>query len=618
MAAGRSFTDYVANKFYNNFYEAVEEYIEKYPDELELAIRNVKRQGEISLADMEIQFVSVRDFPDMKIAFDVVVDAEIVVAEGDYHYDDYDQEHQWFLLSCSGDLLENLDDFEIRDVSTYSRSKRKERPLSDSLVPYIKKEELEEVALEFLKQHYPEALKKPIAIEPVLLAEKMGLSVELRDITDDFSIFGQIYFHDTEADFYNPNTEEYETTSVKAKTIFVDPKAFFLRNLGAVNNTIVHECVHWDKHRKAFELERLYNSSASKIKCRVVGGIKDDNRDATDWMEWQANALAPKIQMPLGTFKTKAYEYIKQFAQEKGGADMIEIIEPVIDALATFFGVSRLAAKIRMVDAGYEEAIGTFTYIDGKYVRPHRFKKGALERNQTFSIPAEDAAIQSATNPALISLIKDGAYQYVDAHFVLNHPKYITRDLFGEMALTDYARTHMDECCLIFDLSVRSSIKERYYTECYLNRDESSKITLDVVYGAGYQHAPREKQIALLAEELEENARMYSSLPNDPVTSMQMVKKWRNVTFQELSERTLLSDRTIRRIVNGEEEGSLNSRILICLALHLPPEITYHIIGELNYRDENNIWYNFAIRNLYGRTMDEIRNFLKEHGAESL
>jgi hypothetical protein len=25
-----------------------------------------------------------------------------------------------------------------------------------------------------------------------------------------------------------------------------------------------------------------------------------------------------------------------------------------------------------MIDAGYEEAIGTFTYIDGRYVKPHR------------------------------------------------------------------------------------------------------------------------------------------------------------------------------------------------------------------------------------------------------
>lgn len=62
-------------------------------------------------------------------------------------------------------------------------------------------------------------------------------------------------------------------------------------------------------------------------------------------------------------------------------------MEPVIDALATFFCVSRTAAKIRMIDAGYEEAIGTFTYIDGRYVKPHMFKKGAL-RNQTLSISA--------------------------------------------------------------------------------------------------------------------------------------------------------------------------------------------------------------------------------------
>ena len=48
------------------------------------------------------------------------------------------------------------------------------------------------------------------------------------------------------------------TASVKARTIFLDPEAYFLRNLGAVNNTIVYECVHWDKHRKAFELIKEY------------------------------------------------------------------------------------------------------------------------------------------------------------------------------------------------------------------------------------------------------------------------------------------------------------------------------------------------------------------------
>lgn len=407
------FTDYASSRFYNKFYSAIEGFIEENLDNLDLRLRKVRNIGEVSLSDMEIKFVSINDLPDMKIEFDVVVETEIEVSEGDYHYDDFDQCYQWFSLRCTGDLACSLDDFEIAGISIYSQKNKMPKPMSDALVPYIRSEELDAVANDFLDRHYPEALKTPMAVEPLKLTREMELDVKLQDITEDLSIFGQVCFHDSEAEFYDSDKDEMVQTSVKAGTIFVDPKAYFLRNLGAVNNTIVHECVHWDKHRKAFELERLYNSSASKIKCQVVGGVKDSNKDATDWMEWQANSLAPRIQMPLAMFKTKAFELIKLYRMELGTDELIDIMEPVIEALSVFFCVSRVAAKIRMVDAGYEEAIGTFTYIDGRYVKPHRFKKGALERNQTFSVSAEDAAIQSLTNPALISLVKDGSYLYV-------------------------------------------------------------------------------------------------------------------------------------------------------------------------------------------------------------
>jgi hypothetical protein len=52
----------------------------------------------------------------------------------------------------------------------------------------------------------------------------------------------------------------------------------------------------------------------------------------------------------------------------------------------------------------------------------------------------------------------------------------------------------MDECCLIFDLSIKSGCKERYHSECFLNRDETSDIAFDIVYGRGYQHASPEKK----------------------------------------------------------------------------------------------------------------------------
>ncbi|WP_281743987.1 hypothetical protein [Tepidanaerobacter syntrophicus] len=169
----------------------------------------------------------------MKIEFYVVAEAEIEVTEGDYHYDDFDQCYQWFLLCCVGDLECSLDDFEITGISIYSQRNKMLKPLSDALVPYIHSEELDDVATDFLRRHYPKALKTPMAVDPLKLAEKMGLDVKIRHITKDLSIFGQVYFHDTEAKIYDPDKAEMVKTSVNARTIFVDPKAYFLRNLAS-------------------------------------------------------------------------------------------------------------------------------------------------------------------------------------------------------------------------------------------------------------------------------------------------------------------------------------------------------------------------------------------------
>ena len=621
-AGNRSFKDYVADRFYNEVFAAIQSYTADNYDDLDLRLYRVRNIGGIELSDIEVKFVSVNDLPDMKIEFDVVVEAELEVRESDYHYDESENCRQWFILKCTGDLDCNLDDFTISSVTEYTSKNKQPKPMSDSLVPIIYKEQLESVATDFLRRHYPEALKTPMAIEPQVLAEKMGLTVEMREITKDFSVFGQLYFHDCDAVFYDEDSDEMVQTHVDARTIIVDPKAFFLRNLGSVNNTIVHECVHWELHRKAFELERLYNESVSKIQCETVGGIKNNHHEATDWMEWQANSLAPRIQMPLGMFKTKAFEFIKRFSKELGTSEVVEVMEPVIDALATFFGVSRLAAKIRMIDVGYEEAIGAFTYIDGRYIKPHTFKKGFSQRNQTFSISAEDAAIQSITNPNLMVVLEEYNFLFVDSHFVVDHPKYVTRDLFGRTALTNYARKHMDECCLVFDLSLRTGVRERYHRECFLNRDEGALISFDIVYSKGYQFAAPERQIELLKKVVMEEAAIYNELPNNLPGSLKRLKDWRGVTFSELADRALMNERTVRRIINGEERGSLNSIILICLALHLPPKISHHVIAQsqfsLSYSNENHIWYQFVLDHKYANTLDEIRTFLAERGAEPL
>ena len=148
MARDRSFADYVREKLYNRIYKRVEEFVELNWERLDLDISNVHSVGGVAMSNMEIQFVSVGDLPDLKIQFDVVVDAEIVITEGDHHYDDYDINNKWLAVKCIGDLACNLEDFEIVNIEAYQKAKMA-KPLSDALVPFIHKKDLEAEAQEF-------------------------------------------------------------------------------------------------------------------------------------------------------------------------------------------------------------------------------------------------------------------------------------------------------------------------------------------------------------------------------------------------------------------------------------------------------------------------------------
>ena len=100
-------------------------------------------------------------------------------------------------------------------------------------------------------------------------------------------------------ELFDANLGENKKVHIDGGTILVDPRNFLLRNLGSANNTTIHECVHWDKHRKVFELEKLFNADASCISCEVVGGASATiAKQVTEMMERQANQLAPRIQMP--------------------------------------------------------------------------------------------------------------------------------------------------------------------------------------------------------------------------------------------------------------------------------------------------------------------------------
>lgn len=625
MSPQRSFTDYVSSSFYDEIFDAVSRFVVSHRHSLGLWSNTVADIRYAQLSDFQIRSVGVDDLPGDRIAFTVVVEAEIEVQGNGRRDYESDNCYQWFSIVCNGDLSLGLSDFKITRVEAYNQKLFNANPLSDALVPYMHADKLEDVATDFLSRYYPEALRTPQALDTTELAKRMGLTVVVQQLAKDFSVFGQIIFADTDAEVYDYNRGEMVTRHFNAGTVVVDPQTFLLRNLGSVNNTIVHECVHWDKHKKAFQLERLYNSSATQIKCIVVGGIQTEkNRSANDWMEWQANSLAPRIQMPIGAFKQKANELIRKYQRDTHTSTIIDVMEPVIDELAAFFVVSRCAAKIRMVDAGYEEAIGTFTYVDGHYVKPHAFKRGSLAKNQTYSISMDDAVVEMLWNKDIRPKALSGDYTYVDSHVCLNRPKYIEYDSGGIPAMTEYARLHMDECCLAFTLKATHTNKygEQFYKECVLYRDVNSGLHFEAHF-APESSADVMAKADALSEVNKEIMTLKMTLPLVFSDSLVRIMEWAEVTVEQLAEDAKVSSKTIQRMrTKADYNVNMKTVIAICVGMHLHPILSQHLIESaglvFRYVSEEQMMYHFFITAYYTHTVDECNALLQAKGFKIL
>ncbi|MBS4761157.1 ImmA/IrrE family metallo-endopeptidase [Carnobacteriaceae bacterium zg-ZUI252] len=618
----KSFKEYIKQRFDNEFWKVAENYINIDFCIDDLSLYKLRKLGDVEIDSVNIEHIWCSDMPAMKIKFDVAFSVSLIIHEGDHRYDDYEEKIIWLLSECEGDIENNFDDFIIKDTYLYNGKLRNRTPMDDSLVPIISKEQLENIAKDILTEHYPSVLEQPSFLDPMELLNQLSLSMEQCTITEDGSIFGRCFFEDTVTKIFNVNENKYIDKNVTARTILVDPKASFLYNKGVINSTIVHECVHWILHRKAFALAKLYNHSLSNISCEVTGGISGQNAESINWMEWQANSLTPKLQMPKEMFLKKAKEIEMRLRREYKLFDDLEVIEPLIDELALFFGVSRIAAKIRLVECGYDVARGAFIYIDGKYVLPHKTSKvNILNNDETFSISVRDVAILTFIDQKFSDKIETGLYTYVNSHMVLNLPLYVQTDIYGNQVLTSYARKHMEECCLVFKLSVKSGVSDKYKSDCFLNRDKHSTIDFNIVFHDGFENAPEERQFKKLKEEIDEGNKILLSLNQNYVDSLNTCKKWRGITNLEIAERSGLNHETVGRCLKGEP-CTLNTIILICLALHLSYTISSKIIKDSPHSlvlvNETHQWYTFVLQHMYPKTMEEIRSFLNKMGIQPL
>ncbi len=444
--------------------------------------------------------------------------------------------------------------------------------LSAGLVPELGEDALDALAERLLAAYYPEALEKPRRVDAHEMAERMGLAIKCHRIAAKQDIYGEIFFAEAEPQLFYDNRKAYSKNFVKSKTMVVDPTATYMGEVGTYDGTIVHECLHWALHGQAMALRRAQqpDSQEPAICCRVDGGAGRAGDDRLLEMEWQANTLARYIQMPRALFRRKAEEAWTRHNMKVITPNRVEEMPGVIDDLAGFFGVSREAAKLRMLEVGFESVAGVYVYIDGRYLRPHSWRAGALAQDETFSIPAEDAA-RLMVEDADFARAAQG-YLYVEGHFVLDDPRYVTRGEDGALMLSDAARYHMDQCCLRFKM-VLGGAQARYGEFCLLS--QSAGIPLD----PAYLSCSPEQQAEQLAEIRAERDRILGKIKASPEKAWKILIEWRETNQSELESVTGLSRETINKLATGKTPGNKQTVLLMCFALQLPPEISKFMLG---------------------------------------
>lgn len=623
MAANYSFRAYIKNNYFDRVYAAATRFIGTEYARIYTSINRLPEPANISLQDVAIKSIRIGNQNDLNIAFDMLVVASLSIRESIAKAPV--SQAICLIICCQADLATDLLDLKVTEVRlSKDHVIFYDTLLSDTLVPIIRKADLERVANRILKKYCPDALSRPMAIDPYAFAGKMGLIVVERHLSTDYSIFGQIFFCDAD-------------DGIKAGTICVDPDANYAYRGGNVRTSIIHECVHWALHRKALAFRRLHDAALTDLSCATDNKHTEEILKDVSLLEWQANALAARIQMPLAMFRKQAKETLAKLHRDTGKTDTLDVIEDVIEELARFYGVSRLAAKIRMIEAGFSEAAGAYNYIDGHYAAPHKIDRNLTEANVVFSIDASDAAGLYFENEAFRDLIEGKGYLYVDGHFVLNDDTYIARTDSGTLSLTPYALRHMEECCIPFkvcakehgDISVcdittlfsKSGCEHEGYRlvpqKCIF-REHSIIKTIDL--------KTEEEQDKAINRMQDDDAKLCKELPRGPREALDyLIHTWARKTYTALSEETGINKQTIGRLTNPDSTTprafpNLETLLLLLFALHTGPLTSAEIIrmSDFNLNPIDNVRHrriDFALHCLYKEPLDEILNFLERHGV---
>ncbi len=590
MKTYKSFEEYMYDNYYDEIYNNVKKFLFQKKRSSFLATDIIPDVNYFELENVNIEGVTFNTPGGDILNFRLSLTVEVSVwGKSRYDYES-DSKSVWISMNFTSLLKNGLHNVKITGVEEYSKERfNKESKLDHFLVPYLYSEDADTVAEDFLKEYYPMVLETPMPIPINEIVHNLGLKMYYAPLND--TIFGKTYFDTAVVTVYSDlKLRTTEEVTIYSGTLLVNPDIYFMRNVGSENNTIIHECVHWKRHRMFFELKRLLNQDFSYISCEIVEsyGKEKSNSTPLDWIEWQANTLAPKILMPASTTKKYIQERLYNLRQSMPiNTRDAEVMAQAIQDAANFFRVSRIAAKLRAIELGFEQAHGVYVYIEDRKLPHFSFGSKVIGKNGSFVIDSISALRMLITHPKLDTLYEEDKIVFVNNMLCLNAPKYIKFNEDEHPEMTSYALDHIDECCFLFRYKKRVNLDydDSYYRACFLCREVTADSLIEAEYNPNdgkneltEKEAAAIEQIMKLSQQYEND---FDELPGSFHKTVNYHITRKGLTAEELSERSKISTQTISELRNKTDKPvKIETLLKLFIGLNLNKEYCYDLMGK--------------------------------------
>lgn len=218
---------------------------------------------------------------------------------------------------------------------------------------YLSRADIEKIAegviCQYKEQYLPER-RMCYMVDATELAELLGFKIEYVHITRDGSILGQTSSGRIWTEIFDDNMNKI-FFELDGSTILVDKRLLSNPKIaGRKNFTIAHEIAHQIINRRYPEMYDAQNRTF----CDYRRSVKPKKKIA-DWHEWQADALAAALLLPLDALQDSMFmfglgEKMKMLSRKYSDTRYKLFCE-----MADYLQVSRTALSYRMEQLGLLE-----------------------------------------------------------------------------------------------------------------------------------------------------------------------------------------------------------------------------------------------------------------------